>query len=88
MCKIGHRLWDNSRAGGLSPVLRVLSLMVVCLAVALSSFLSINLAGTGSNESPEVVRMTPYKWANLGVASLAQVAADVSLIAFTAPGPG
>jgi hypothetical protein len=58
------------------------------MAVALSSFLSINFAESGISESSEVVRMTPYSWANISIASLAQMAADISLIAFTAPEPG
>jgi hypothetical protein len=55
---------------------------------ALSNFLSVKLADNGNDEGTEVVRMSRSKWVVLVLSSLAQVTADVSLIAFTAPESG
>lgn len=73
---------------GLSPVLRVLSLLVAFAAVLFHILISSDPAEDGTYETKEVVHMTRGDLAKSGLSASALVIADLCLFVFTTAGPG
>ena len=73
---------------GLSPVLRVLSLLVAFAAVLFHILISSNPAEDGSRERKEVVYMTRGDLAKCGLSASALVIADLCVFVITTAGSG
>jgi Na+-transporting methylmalonyl-CoA/oxaloacetate decarboxylase gamma subunit len=79
---------NHGDVDGLSPVLRVLSLLVAVTTVLFHILISSNPAEVGISEKKEVVHMTRGDLARSGLSASALVIADLCVFVFTTAGPG